>query len=666
MGEIKRKAGTTSITLPTDWTNAAGAPVTLTPGASDIMQFDDQAFVSGFNYQYTWGGNLTNAGFNFVPATFSTMAMSMGSPSSQYGLNSPPPSDAPAYPNGHILYIADGKVVTLNVGTPADFIAVTTRGLRLLLYASAPSATFSMYIGTNSGLDLSTSFSTNSSLAGPITLQKRGPGYIAMGKVDAATYNINTRQFFTTEIYSGELRLSGHQNAYVLGVSSDGVLNTVTFNADAGQSPTVAFSSMGSGTSRTIGNPLFIYYRPSAAADATIAAASGFTATMSGTITPETGTAATLRTVGPGTVVLSNANITTGLNAASGITNVTTCTSVAPSRPLTVASGATLNASAATTCAPSSAAINGTLSLHPSLPATFSVATTLAGTGTLNLANGSTLSGAIAGSGYTGNITGDFTLANGGAVELGANISGNVTCSGGAIFLTRTGSHVGAISSLGFVEVTVSGNFTNTSGSTNLNAAGANSWAYLTFDGAAASFSGRTIAFNTSNAAAQAIVYLKNGATLNSPLTANSASLGTDGAILSSEDGSNTYSGQITSSQSTGSIKVRCRTGNTLTLSGALSSSNGRTFAINADVGYAGKVVITGGGFNNADMSLSQGTLHLNASSSIGIGGLNKTLTVSNAGTTVACSSSNATYAAQIVGNLSMGANTVLKFGAPA
>lgn len=338
-----------------------------------------------------------------------------------------------------------------------------------------------------------------------------------------------------------------------------------------------------------------------------------------------------------------------------------------------VGSGATLNFSNNPTTLGGTLTIGpgtGTLGFTNASGFTFSASTNFTGAATLTVPSGTTFTGSsISGAGtinangcnlgnnslinastHTGSITGNVTIL-GGASTFASNFTGGVTIGGGII--TLTGASSGSITQVGnFSTLTVKNNISGGGG------------------GSTTLFQSATLVFETSNAGfatnrtiaatGTTSVLLKDTATLNSPISSTDTTIIT---LRTDDTSACTYSGAISTNQASGSFKIMAKNDGTLTFSGSASGTNsGRPFALNADSGYGGKIVVTGSGFTNASpITLSRGTLHLNRTSAIGLGG---GLTASS-GATVACSSAGA-YAAQLTGALNLAAGSTLRFGAPA
>jgi len=292
-----------------------------------------------------------------------------------------------------------------------------------------------------------------------------------------------------------------------------------------------------------------------------------------------------------------------------------------------------------------------------------SITGTLTGTGTIAM-NGGTLSGDASTSNNT--ITGTFT-ANG--VRTFNFINAGI-CTSGSGYQTFTGSSPnGRFGNIAYSVVKLYQPWLGGAGTTTTQASDGTNPSWFYFYGAGKLNTTCTIAMSSS----AATLGLFEAANVDSPLTANATTAST---ILCGDATVTTYSGNVSTSQSSGLLKVMAAVGGTLTLSGSVTSSNaGRTFGLNEDSTYStagdpsqptgtigGTIKVTGSGFSGSPATLKRGTLYLNSASSVGVG---TTLTVSGSGTTVACSSTGP-YAAQITGNMSFGAGTVLRFGAPA
>lgn len=376
----------------------------------------------------------------------------------------------------------------------------------------------------------------------------------------------------------------------------------ITFNGSG--TPTLQFNSHNS-AARTLPNAVVM------TTAGTIDTPAGFTATMSGAASG----AGALTISGGGTLNWSN---------------TVAC-------PVNIAPGATLNMG--------SSAINGAMT----------------GTGTVAMSGGTIGGNSPA---FAGTITGNFNFSGGVNTLAASSITGTVTPTGG--ILTLAGSGSGILGDLGFVILYLTGNLSGGAGGTT-NLIGPGGSAYLGIDGASAGLSAsRTVAMRNNS-----VLALFNGASFAGPLTSTVDT--TTSTLVAASASSCTLSGNFSTNQASGLVVVEAAVGGTLTLGGALTSSNaGRAFALNenathsppgrASVNIGGTIKLTGSGFSGSPATLKRGTLYLNSTSSVGVG---TTLTVSGSGTTVACSSTGP-YAAQITGNMSFGAGTVLRFGAPA
>lgn len=376
---------------------------------------------------------------------------------------------------------------------------------------------------------------------------------------------------------------------------------------------------------------------------ASVTLASGSTTTLAALASLTTGA----MTVSGALSAAALATLSTSTLAINTNTSLPALTSLTASSGLSIAAGCTLTAK-------TSAAVTVN-------------AGTLTGTGTLSFGNGSSLSPDA--SGFTGTINGDFSVSGGEFTQNGI-INGSVTCNGG--ILTFGGADCnGSIAVLKYVYVYVKKGFLANSGTTQLVTDGGSGVSELTFQGSGRFSSGREISFEPGTAAGRCIVRLEQGASISSPIrfyTSNSAG----SSLYSSDTATNTFSGEMGSNQSNGTMNVRCATGGRLNLTGNLYSFNaGRTFTLNGVAGDTGTIAISGNGFGtpnalnnnttgNAAVAMQNGKLFVNKAGAIGVGA---GLTMSS-GTTLACASSDKRYSAQIIGNVKLLAGSTMKFGA--
>lgn len=283
---------------------------------------------------------------------------------------------------------------------------------------------------------------------------------------------------------------------------------------------------------------------------------------------------------------------------------------------------------------------------------------TLSGVGTLAMTGGQLgVGSSINASGHSGQITGTCSIS-GGVSTFGSNFTGTISnIAGGIITLTNTSS--GSITSIGYAIVNLTGSFTGGAAATTTLAgtggAGGNP-AILNISGASAGLPGRILAM-----ASNAKITLSTNASAANAINANTD---TSTVTLEVPDATTaTYSGNFSTNQASGNVKVQAYAGGTFVLANntsAMTSSNvGRTFALNNDAGYTGTLKVTGAGFSNAAATLSRGTLHLAGSTNKSIG---TTLTVAS-GATVAHSPD---VPVTLTGSLSLAANSNFRFGAPA
>lgn len=271
---------------------------------------------------------------------------------------------------------------------------------------------------------------------------------------------------------------------------------------------------------------------------------------------------------------------------------------------------------------------------------------TISGGGTIAMNNGDLgADSAITATGHTGAITGTCTI-KGGVSDFASDFQGTVNIGGGII--TLRGASSGSVASVGnFSTLTVRNTISGGGGgSTTLNGNGT-----LNFAAAGKFADTRSIA-----ATATTTIGLSEAASIASPINATDTTTIT---LRTTDTTTNTYSGTLNSSGASGTTKVMALTDGTLILSGSVTGAAGRTYNLNADSGYAGTIRVTGSGFTTSSVTLSRGKLDLNRVGSIGLGG--GLTAATNA--TVACYSTGA-YAAQLTGNLTLSAGSIMKFGA--
>lgn len=519
----------------------------------------------------TTGGAMTAATF-WLSSDYSgsTFAINQSSPGSlDYNLNGPHTENAGSAP--------DGNAYTLYVADNKTFNSVGA----LAFYnnrASEPVSIHKLYVGSGASVVLNpagTAATTGtggsfyaSPSSGTITVEKYGPGSITTGR---GQYNY----LASTKIRSGTMRLDGFSSgAYPpFGTAS----YTLTFDPDndTGGNPTLEFfvGPVAQNT-RTLPNPIAM------TGAGTISVASGFTATFSGA----TSGAGTLTIAGAGTVTWTN-NVSVPLNVTgrltlSGARNLTSATIIG----------------------------NGIIDM---------------GTGTFGVSSD------VVASGFTGTINNSFTVS-GGTISIGANITGTVTPSGGNI--TFAGASSGGIGTVAWCDVTLTGTFAASSGTTTLAGSVANPGVSI----GSLNIVGPTGGMNVGRAIAMqnyAAVRLSNGASVPNSITANTDT--TPVTLIANDASTCTYSGAFSTNQASGAVNVRAVSGATFVLSGSLTSSNaGRTFQLNGTAGDTGTIRVTGAGISGSSAAtLNRGTLALNSTSTIGLG---TGLTVANSATVTA------------------------------
>lgn len=433
---------------------------------------------------------------------------------------------------------------------------------------------------------------------------KEGPGYAYIARSTSAINTTGTLFPGGYTIRDGEIRLDGFSSANPLGTTVAGVTdsNTLIFDPDSvSAQPTLRFV-VNQSSARTVPNPVTVNTR--------------------GTITVEGAFVATMTGAASGSGTLTIARTSTG-----GVTwnNNISC-------PLNVTGLLTMGASNN---------ISGTLS---------------GGSGTIAMSSG-TISGDA--QGFAGYVTGTFTYNATGGRTFGGNIQGTVTVSGGT--LTATAANSGQIADIGGgAAVTLSGIGAFTGDSANYTILGTSpsaGQATLSLTGPNTSFT-RNIGLRNGSR-----VRLSGGSTLTAAIIV--ANTDTTTTELTVEDATvNTFTGSYISNLASGSDNISAFIGGTLVLSGSVNGIDSRrTWNLNGTSNsYTGTIKVTGTGFTGAaSAALKRGWLLMERASAIGLAG---GLTV-DSGATIACSTPNAAYAAQLSGALTLSAGSVMQFGAP-
>lgn len=341
------------------------------------------------------------------------------------------------------------------------------------------------------------------------------------------------------------------------------------------------------------------------------------------------------------------------IDTASGFTATMQCPA-SGGGTLTIAGAGTLNWNNNISCPLN---VTGLLTMAESR----NLSGTLSGIGGTIAMSGGTISGDAPT--FTGDVTGAFTYNASGGKTFGGNAQGTVTVTGGT--LTATASNSGTIANIsGGAGVTLSSNGTFTgdlTGYTYLGQLPTAGVATFSMVGSTATFARNLSLTNGSN------VRLSNSATLASPIvvtniTSNTSSMTVEDATT------NTFTGSYISDGSAGSDNVSVKTGGTLVVSGSIDGRRSdRVWNLNNADGYAGTIRITGVGFYNslgnaptaAPAFLKRGKIQF---ARAGVSYLAGGLTVES-GSTIACAASNAAYAAQLSGNLTLSAGSFMKFG---
>lgn len=289
---------------------------------------------------------------------------------------------------------------------------------------------------------------------------------------------------------------------------------------------------------------------------------------------------------------------------------------------------------------------NGTLNLGSGSVVNSSIT---GSTGTLN-ATGCTFSG-VTGTSHTSIITGNVTVNSS---DMNSSFNGAVSATAGDTYLR--GASAGSIGSVGYANIYLYAPFTTNSGTTSLTGGGTEGTPIggVSIYGPSGSIaSGRTIQMSN-----RSWLRLLTGGSISSPV-----SVANDSTIirLQTADASVcTFSSNVTAStKATGSVRVQAALNGVAVFAGSLTTG-GAAFDINADAGFTGTVRLTGSGFSGGAVTLSQGTLHINSTSTTALGA---GLTV-NSSTTLACSST-AAYAAQLSGPVTFASGSTFRFGAP-
>lgn len=288
---------------------------------------------------------------------------------------------------------------------------------------------------------------------------------------------------------------------------------------------------------------------------------------------------------------------------------------------------------------------------------------TLTGSGTINTAGSYTSTISNNAPDFTGSVSGSFNYS-GTNKTFGGQITGNVKVPANqSVTFSRTDTHSGFLSEiLNGASAVVKGRFTGVGdGYTDVYYNGT-----INFDGASADItSAQTSIWDLSTLKA-------TGGTNCSGLLDitwdNSGANKGAVTILSDDTNTNRWSGNWVcggDAATRGSIQVRVKNDGVFEFAGTASSQNAshtRPFNINGASGYAGTVRLTGGGFNtpSAPINHLSGTLQINRVGAVQLGA---GLTVS-ANATLHCATPNAAYTAQLTGNVTLQANSIMKFAA--
>lgn len=322
--------------------------------------------------------------------------------------------------------------------------------------------------------------------------------------------------------------------------------------------------------------------------------------------------------------------------------------------PVTVSAGTLTSTGSVGVGSIGTITVDGTLTMNGSASYNL-LGATLTGSGTVNIGGGTINCDAPS---FTGTINGNFVYGLAGQTRtMNGLTSGTVDTVSGATVIFTDRTRTGSLNNLVASTVTVRGTFQG-AGDGYVDVQNGTT---LIMDGPNAAFNHKISVWGAGKLSLtnSASLPANNEVWVDFPTTAVAAS-----DVLCDDTSTCTINGPWICGNASSAGDIRISSKGVLVLKQPVNNNvASRAIKINeTSSAYTGVVrVDTGGSFPSSSLvSVSRGTLYLASTSSVAF---TSGLTV-NAAATLACASAGA-YAAQIAGNVTLAANSILKFGAP-